>query len=460
MNELIIYQPGMARKKKVHRYLRYFLVLAVLYGCLALLVFLYLQKSPVYRSHMAIVIPGSGSSSSFNIDNVGQANQQTKVAFDGKGYSPLANYKIMLTGRTVLDDVGLKLGINDIDVLKPRVELRNQSSIIDIYSDSSSSPGAKAKNWAIYDSFQKDLQRLRSDEMFRRDQSIKSALDQYRLKVAETRRALVLFQENALVVSKDQMDELVKMLSEVKGVIATKKSLYKNLSSFVSQLGKDLVISPELAGKALIFQSDATLTAYWSELNDSAALIAQYSSKWGAKHPKVLAQKSRYDKAFEMLRKRSAAIVGIEIEQLLLTINVQNSPERAKLFADLMASYAKLQGIEAEIKELEQTQRNYQDKLRIYAREVAELEELEREHNLAEAVFTSAAARLEAGKSDVFASYPVVQLLQQPSQPIKARSPSKKIALIAFVLGFIIISIGVFILWQRHFLIAQVLKMR
>jgi uncharacterized protein involved in exopolysaccharide biosynthesis len=98
------------------------------------------------------------------------------------------------------------------------------------------------------------------------------------------------------------------------------------------------------------------------------------------------------------------------------------------------------------------------DQLKVYSREIVELERLQREFNMAEAIFTSAAARLEASKADVFASYPVLQMLTTPSYPVTQSSPKEIIAIIAGVAGFIFITFGLFILKQRRNLIQILLK--
>ena len=84
-------------------------------------------------------------------------------------------------------------------------------------------------------------------------------------------------------------------------------------------------------------------------------------------------------------------------------------------------------------------------------------ERLQREYDLAEAVFTSAAARLEASKSDVFASYPIVQLLTAPNEPVQQKSPSMKIAVLGLLAGFIFVTICLLLVWQRSYLVRRLL---
>ena len=83
---------------------------------------------------------------------------------------------------------------------------------------------------------------------------------------------------------------------------------------------------------------------------------------------------------------------------------------------------------------------------------------LQLEYKLAEAVYTTAVARLDASKADIFASYPVVQILTNPSEAWTPSSPRNAIALAAGIGGCLFITMAILVLWQRRFLITLLLK--
>ncbi len=437
---------------------KYLLVALSSYAMIVLLVWLYLQRTPVYSSVMSIVLPTSGSSSNFLIKDVGQANQQTKTPFGNVSINPLANYKEILKGGEVLKSASIRTR-EPIPVFgKPRIEIKEQTSIIFIHLDGLSPSNAQQKSWAIYDAFQEELQRLRADETLRHDESIRSVLDQYRIRVARTRAAIIEFQSRALLVSKDQLDQLMKSISILKETVILKSSASKNNEDFVRQLSVDLGVSPSLAGQAFLLQSDAEYRGYLKELDASAAKMTEYKSKWGAKHPKLIHQTLRYNNSIRALKVRSEKLVSKTSTDALHRMDLQSSPERAELFATLVSSFAKLQGSYAELKDIELSEIRLNDRLKIYSREAAELERLEREHTLAEAVFTSAAAKLEASKANVFASYPIAQMLSVPTLPDAPKSPNTKLAIVAGILGMIFVTFGLITLWQREYLIRLLLK--
>lgn len=437
---------------------KYFLVALFSYAVVIMLVWAYLQRTPTYSSTMSIVLPGSGSSSNFSIDDVGQANQQTKTPFGNSAFNPLANYREILKGGEVLKNASLSAQENIRVFGKPKVEVKEQTSIIFVHVDGGTPSNANNKSWALYDSFQKELKRLRADEALRHDESIRSVLDQYRQRVESTRAAIISFQDRALLVSKDQLTQLINSISILKERKMTKSSMQKNNEDFVRQLGIDLGISPSLAGQAFLLQSDAEYRGYLKELDSSATKMTEFQSKWGAKHPKLIHQTLRYENSIKALKVRSRKLVGENSSDSLHRMDLQSSPERSELFATLVSSYAKLQGLTAELKDIERSEIRLNDKLSIYSREVAELERLEREHKLAEAVFTSAAAKLEASKANVFASYPIAQMLSIPTLPEEPKSPNTKIAILAGILGVIFVTFGLITLWQRAYLITLLLK--
>ncbi|ATX78048.1 GumC family protein [Reinekea forsetii] len=437
---------------------RYVWVALICYALIGLVVYLYLQRSPVFSSSLAVVLPGSGSSSSFSIDEVGQANQSTNTAFGNASFNPLVNYKAILTSTVVLKNSALRLGVGLDSIERPQVELRDSSSLLFVYAQGGSPTQAEQLAWALYESFQESLDALRLDETQRRDDSIRNVLDQYRQKLASTRAAIIEFQQRALLMSMAQLDQLVVTLSDLNSKRLSVKANLRSIENFVNRLSLDVGVSPSLAGQAFRLQSDAEFRGFLKELDESAGLVAQYSSRWGSQHPKVVAQKLRYDAARQALKRRSQELLGTNSSDALFAMDLQYSPQRSQLFAQLLDSAAQLSGLTAELNELDLADARLNDRLKIFTREASELERLEREHQLAEAVFMSAAARLESGKADVFSSYPAVQLLATPSLPIKAKSPDMKIALAIAALGFLCITFGLLTLWHRTFFINLLLK--
>lgn len=436
----------------------YLVVGAASYLFVAGLILLYLNSSPSYTSDMEMVLPGTGSSNSVTLDDIGQVVSQTNTPFSGGGFNPRVNYKEMLSSRGVRARAAKSLHLSLDELGKPKIVLTEQTSIISLLISAYSKELAQAKAFALYESLQEELNILRADEVLRRDQSIKQVLDQYRERMNITRNAIVDFQQRSIVVSTEQMNQLVNTLSGVKERQLYVKAEANQLQQYINQLSDDLGVSPKLAGQAFTLQSDVEFRAYITELKESITQLTEYSSRWGLNHPKVKAQQQRLNFTRISINQRSSQIFGVNSSEIFNSLNLDLNPKRSELFADLIEAYAKHKGHNSMFNDLGRSAEHLGDQLKIYSREIVELERLQREFNMAEAIFTSAAARLEASKADVFASYPVLQMLTTPSYPTKQSSPKNIIAVVAGTFGFIFITFGLVILKQRKNLIKMLLK--
>jgi uncharacterized protein involved in exopolysaccharide biosynthesis len=98
-----------------------------------------------------------------------------------------------------------------------------------------------------------------------------------------------------------------------------------------------------------------------------------------------------------------------------------------------------------------------QKALDAFAPAAAEMKDLERDFSVAEAVFASAIARAQSSKLDVYASYPLVQVLENPSLPTKPSSPNRKLALMAGIAATLMLLFSLAMGWIRIVLISRLL---
>lgn len=427
------------------------------YGFIFILILLYLGKSPTFKSEMDLVLPGTGNTSNVSLSEVGQVVSQTGTPF-GAGFNPRVNYKEMLSSRSVLDRAAEAMGLETPKFGKPKVKLTEQTSILNITITGKSADEAQMKAWALYEALQAELDNLRADEVARRDDSIRNVLAQYRERTNFARANIVDFQQRSILVSSDQMDKLVGSLASVNEKKMYIQSELSETEDFIQQLSISLNVSPALAGKALILQSDPEFRSYYQELNTASGILSEYQSRWGEGHPKVIAEQERVKIAKASLISRGQEVTGADVSAFFTSFNLDNNPKRAQLFADLISAFARKEGQSARYTELQRASLHMQDQLKVYSREVAELDRLQREFDMAEAIFTSAAGRLEANKADVFASYPVIQMLATPSFAVKQSSPNPVIAIAAGFAGMFFITFALVVLWQRKSIINLILK--
>ncbi len=88
----------------------------------------------------------------------------------------------------------------------------------------------------------------------------------------------------------------------------------------------------------------------------------------------------------------------------------------------------------------------------------AALDDLKRDVQVAEAVFSSALARTDTSKSDYFASYPMVQTLEAPEVPQKPSAPLPLLAVAGGIAATILIIAALVLTWIRTALLQRILK--
>jgi uncharacterized protein involved in exopolysaccharide biosynthesis len=436
-----------------------YLVIALIAYCfVGLLILAYLASPPQYASDMELVLPGTGNSSSVSLDDVGQVVSQTSAPFASGGFNPRVNYKEMLSSRGVRQRAAKSLELSPEEFGQAKIKLTEQTSILLVSINAGSEDLANKKAWALYESLQTELDKLREDEVKRRDKSIQKVLDQYRARMNEKRLAIVEFQQRSVLVSVEQLTQLITTLSGMNERQLYVRSEVSRLDTYINQLSKNLGVSPGTAGQAFILQSDVEFRAYLTELNVTTTHLTEFGAVWGENHPQVLAQQKRLSNTKAAIRQRSEEILGFNSNQLFDGLNLELNPKRAQLFADLIDAFANKEGQVSLRSELERAIAQVSDQVKVFSRESIELERIQREFNMAEAVFTSAAANLEASKADVFASYPVLQMLTIPSYPTVQSSPKPLIAAVVAFVGFFMITFGLVVLWQRNNIIQILLK--
>ena len=75
-------------------------------------------------------------------------------------------------------------------------------------------------------------------------------------------------------------------------------------------------------------------------------------------------------------------------------------------------------------------------------------------------MFATAIARTQSTKSDVYASYPLVQVLENPSLPDRPSSPNRKLAIAAGGAATIMMLLGLTLGWIRSALIGRLVGLR
>ena len=449
-------QPGYLIK----RVLRYLGVCLIWIALIWVPIVGYLSSAPPkFTSHMSLILPGSGVSASVNMEGIGQASSYASSAFASNSVSPTQTYKRLLRADRILEAAATDLGIPRDQLPRPKVTLVDQTSLIHIEMTGMSPLEARDRNQAILTAFSKEVDALGSDDLNGREEGAVKAIEEYRDSVLVTRQAVNTLQDETGFISRYQFTRLVTENDNLHNNIVALRGELQEKTAFVARLEASLGVTPQQAARALDLYSDQEYRALVDDLSEKAALRNAARTEYGARHPLRLGAENAYEEAQRATVKTASLITGLPLA-IAKKLNVSQFGDRTELLAVLLRSEAERAGLDAQYRELNARYAQEKRRLGQAALAAAQLEDLQRDFQVAEAVFASAIARAQSSKTDVFASYPLVQVLENPSLPDGASSPRKKMALFAGVGATFLVLLALALGWLRKSIIRWAIGMR
>ena len=136
------------------------------------------------------------------------------------------------------------------------------------------------------------------------------------------------------------------------------------------------------------------------------------------------------------------------VNRLNFSNNESSGSKRAILSEQLVTTSVDKQGIKAQVNALDTQIPQLEGRLKRLSEQQSIIEDLKRDVQVAEAVFSSTIARLDLAKTSVSSSYPQIQTLARPSLPEEASGPRKNLVLLGATLGSLLFSSGMIGLWK------------
>ncbi|WP_394200888.1 GumC family protein [Shewanella waksmanii] len=415
-----------------------------------LVVLLTVTASPKrYESKWTLILPGVGAGATVSLDSIGQANSSSNSPYQSSAIDPRQNYKALSTSDNVLALAAKSLQIKTSELGKPKLKLPTQTGIMHFSIKSATAQGAQDKAWALYHSLQALLNSLREDESRQRENGIKMGIEGFASKVNASQKEILAFQSEIGLVSLDQFKELaltierlrhnrVNLVSKLEGLKASQRSIQAQLS-----------LSPQQAADILTLKNDQLYQQLLVVYTNATSTLAEISGRYGAKHPQVLTQKQQQNTIMKAMTKRSQSLLGYADNSLMLKLSADDIDMRAELMSRLLSTTTELHGLTEEINTLDSQINQWYDRLTHSHDDAAKLEDLHRQHQVATAVFTSALAKMDVGKSDIYSAYPMVQLLSAPSLAEKPSKMATILAIIGGLLSSFMLITGLGIAWIR-----------
>ena len=416
--------------------------------------YLFLSK-PSFTSRWTLILPTAASNATLHVDSIGNAQTSSSSPFGSATSSPKVIYKEIISSEQVRLSAAQSLSMPLPQFGSARVKLIDETLLMLFEINGPTALLAQQKANALIAAFHRQLDSLRRDEIQRRAEVVEDSLKSYQTNLASARDRILEQQQRTGVLSLNQYNEASTGLELMRRRLSDVRAEVGRLAAEQSLLSREVGINVKLAAALMRVAADPSFGKISGELADSVALYNQDAARFGHRNPFLELTRARAAAAREEMRKLLAKAGITEEEDLEKALPVMNGTHRAELIKSLVASDAAIAGKRDELATLEADFRQRSEDLKQMSASAARLEDLRKDHLVAEAVFTSALARLDTNKVDIYSSYPMVQTLAAPDLPEKKSSPSALIAIIGGAAGSFLSIAGWGLAWLRFMFMSR-----
>ncbi|MCP3669500.1 MAG: hypothetical protein GY814_03505 [Gammaproteobacteria bacterium] len=445
--------------KNDRRWPRYFFTITLVMGVIWGIAISYiLLAQPTYTSKWTLILPGKGAGSNINLNDIGQASTMAASPYSNSVTNPKSNYKEFIKSDLVIRMAANKQGLTPRELGAPRVKLVDQTSLIYLSITGNSPEQAQSKAVALHESFSELLDRLRGDELKQQELGGNNVLNSFQKKLQQASSNLLNYQSKSNIVSMQQFEQLVLTVEKFRREQVQTRAELKQVQGHSKRLIQNLGITPQQAGDALVLQNDRQFTSAFKEFTEAQRMLNTNSSKWDRNHPEVRKERARNRAAKNAMNQRIKILLKGRNKNLIELLSLDGDNTRNILLQNLITLDAKRSGLQRKLDEISVLITELESERNLLTGPAAMLDDLKRNHQVAEAVFMSALARTDTKKSDIYVSYPLVQMLEKPTLPTEVTSPNKILAVAGALLGSIFALTGLILMWIRKPFLRKILK--
>lgn len=426
----------MARDTPRHHWRRYVLGGALSVGAILGLCVTYLIVAPKrYASEWTVILPGAGVNTRVALDRIGQAQSSASSPFSGKELSPRVNYKEIATSTPIMRAVAGKVGEPLEALAKPKVKLIKQSSIIEFKVSARTPEAAQQRAWAFHQALEERLNALRDNETALRNRAIQDGVGKVEKNLARARDKLLELQLTSGLTSIDQYKQMVQSIENLRVEQAGLQAQLAEKSGLVRALVAKLGIQPKDATPLFLLSTDPEFRELLKALAAQSAAYIDLASRLGSNHPRVREAAQKKASLARVVHTIAREKGGSGLAPSVLNLASADHDRVVELLSELIKRQSEISGLNARNATITTLLAGHEERRVRLGKVAAKLDDLERDHQIANAVFGSALARMDAARSDIYASYPLLQLLQKPSLPEAPSSPHVIFAVVGGAFG-------------------------
>ncbi|OKH28814.1 GumC family protein [Chroogloeocystis siderophila] len=406
---------------KALNYLGLGIVNATIWG----IAFFYLQTAPrTYTSSWTVALPKGGEQANVNLPGIGTASSSAQSPYSSKYDDPRANYQYIATTQPVLQVAASKLNMDVDDFGEPRIKLMDDTMLLQFEFEGTTPNEAQLKSLALHEALEERLNELRTQEAAQKDVRLQSALSTAGQKLKEAQQRLSTFQARSELNSDNQIAQLSSNIEALRKEQVQIIAQHQLSDARLQQLSTTLELSPQQAAEAFNLQTDPYFQQILSDNGKSSATLVDLNSRLTPNNPSVINEQEKQAASQTAMLARSQALLNKPVTvEYLEQLNLNNSPSRQQLLHTLVSVQADKQGLQSQALELDRQMGILENRLKALTQQQIVENNLRRDVQIAEAIFSSTITQLDLRSSDVFGSYPQIQLIEEPSLPTSPSSP-------------------------------------
>lgn len=416
--------------------LRHWLPVALLNGVImgvAAYNILTIQKS--WTADAKLILPNTTRDLSLNLGEFGELQEGEGLIFS----SQLDSKEILASIMTSTDAVRRAWELDPEHSLYPRldvykglfdVEPDSDSTTISLVAEGKTPEVARERLGLFIEAFQRRLNELRADDVAQRNVLIEQELAEVEGNLDRAARSLVDFQEQTeLVDSDEQTQELIETISALSLTQGQVVAEFQASSLRLDNLSNRLNQTPEQAILALQLSEDQGYQALEDKLSTLNVELLEAQTLFTNEHPQVAYLSAQ---RFNLIEEQRAYI--LQSTAGLPGVDTSVGEAFAALIQELVLAESETAALQQQALQLTTQLEQLNARLsRIPAAQVR-LQALQREYDIAQEVYGSLIAQIEANRIYTFSTYPVVQVLDQPTANAIPSGPGRKpIAVGAFL---------------------------
>lgn len=409
-------------------------------------------KPDSYASTWALSIPAASTSTDVNIPGIGNATASSDSPFRNPTQDPRESYKFIASSELVLEAAATRLGTSVAEFGKPRIKILDNSNLMEFVMEGDTPDDARDRAIALNDAFDERLTDLRVQEVRERQRQDESTLQSAQAKLEQAQKRLADYRATADISSSEQLRDVSVTIEQLRQQRAELSAQQLDAQSRLAQLEQSLNSNPSGAAEAFALNSDQLFQQYLSDYSSRTAELTTLSSRFKPQSPIVSERQIERDRAQQALLARGEQLLGrsVTLQELQrLNLGSRQDDAREGLLQQLITNRADAAGLNTRVQELGAQVERLEARRKILAQQAAVLEDLGRDVQIAEAVFSSTLAKVDLTQSGASPAYPDVLTINSPSLPKESLAPEPKLVYLGTSAASVLICLAMFSLWLR-----------